>query len=50
MFCSSRQKIKQILASDSNEELQRFLESRNPDKHSSLNIEALLAKPMVVSS
>ena len=49
-FCSSRQKIKQILAHEGNKQLHQFLEARNPERDTSLNIEALLAKPMVVSA
>ena len=49
-FCSSHQKIKQILAHEGNEQLRQFLEARNPERDTSLNIEVLLAKPMVVSA
>ena len=48
-FCSSREKIKQLLAHDNGNKMRRFLGARNPDKLSSLNIESLFAKPMVVS-
>ena len=48
-FCSSREKIKHLLAHDDGNKMRGFLAARNPDNISSLSIESLLAKPMVVS-
>jgi len=46
-FCASHHKVKVILARQDNTQLQQFLEARNPKKDGTLNLDALLAKPIV---
>lgn len=47
-FCASHQKLKNILGRGDNEQLQEFLEVRNPNFETSLTLEQLLIKPIVV--